>query len=109
MRHGPAYRPRTGGDWGRRIRTTATGARTRRPTARRSPTTGRAVGDRTKPRRPSARSERPGSRAPGDRRPVAVERRVASAGVDELVVRPLLHDPPALQHHDPVGVADRGE
>src|SRR3954471_6299834 len=43
------------------------------------------------------------------RRPVAVERPVETARRKQLVMRSLLDDAAVLQHHDQVGVADRGE
>ena len=42
-------------------------------------------------------------------RPVPVQPRVGAVGGQQLVVRALLGDPPALEHHDAPGVADRGQ
>src|ERR1700760_4821410 len=37
------------------------------------------------------------------------QRRVGAANVHQLVVRPVFADATIVQHHDPVGVADRGK
>src|SRR5438093_10250553 len=99
MRRGRCYRSPLR-SWGRRIRTPATGARTRRPTARRSPNALR-------------RRRKEGTTAAalllGRGLPVRVEGPVAAAEGEQLVVASLLDDAPALDDDDPVGVADGGE
>ena len=92
----------------RRPTPAAVAPRPRQPVAAPTPTA-------AAPRRAAAsarrsRTRRPAPPAPlrGRRlRPGSVELRVAPAGLDQLVVRARLGDPPVLEHHDPPGSPDR--